>query len=132
MWQAYYDQMPQYQRSTNATQVFYETVLFPQSYRGFFILVVVLRIHLLLVLSITAGFAIRSRHTLLGNHWQSVAQLYSPHSKDLILESTNSTDREVRDRMRAKQMDNAGACIAPLGEDGQIGLTTVRNEMAYS
>lgn len=45
-------------------------------------------------------FAVGSRCTFLGNHWQAVAQILMLDGKDIWGESGMSTDEEVRKRLR--------------------------------
>ena len=98
---AYYDQMPQFQTSDNVTQIFFTTVLYPQSFAGFWTIVVILVSHLILVWTITLAFARFSKYTLLGNYWQSIAQLWSPSTEDIIVNGSMTTDREVRAAWKA-------------------------------
>jgi hypothetical protein len=53
---AYYDQFAQFSKSVNTTQVFFTTVLYPQTYRGFIAYVGVIAIHLCVVTFITTTF----------------------------------------------------------------------------
>jgi hypothetical protein len=64
---AYCDQIPQFQKTDNVTQVFFTPMLLPQSHHGFAAVVIVVEVHVLLVTSTLLVFAIYSRYTLLGN-----------------------------------------------------------------
>lgn len=84
---------------SNSTQVYFTTVLFPQSYRSFIVLISLLVAHVALVVAILVDFSINSRHTLLTNHWQSIAQFCSGEIQSLLTSSTTSTDEEFRARL---------------------------------
>ncbi|KAK5168085.1 uncharacterized protein LTR77_006653 [Saxophila tyrrhenica] len=93
---AYYDQMPQFEKSALSTQVYFTTVLFPQSRLGFWAVAMVLALHMGLVSWIALSFAIFCRNTLLGNYWHSVAQLLGPETKDLFSKTRAATDKDVK------------------------------------
>jgi hypothetical protein len=92
---AYYDQMPRFQTSTRSTQVHFTTVLHPQSHRGFLSVTAVVSVHLVIVAAATILFLGKTRYTLLGNYWQSLAQIQTPEILELSSRSANATDKEV-------------------------------------
>lgn len=53
---AYYNQMDRFQYTSNTTQTYYMTVLFPRSHRGLLAFLIVLALHLLLVSSTVVAF----------------------------------------------------------------------------
>ena len=124
---AYYDQMPQFERSSNTTQVFFATVLYPQSYRGFWAVVIVLATHSVLIAFVVLNFAFRSQYSFLGNHWQSIAQLHGPETEDMILESRMATDEEVRRELQASGDKNIRIGVRPLDDRRRVGLSTLRS-----
>ena len=124
---AYYDQMPQFERSSNTTQVFFATVLYPQSHRGFWAVVIVLAIHSVLIAFVVLNFAFRSQYSFLGNHWQSIAQLHGPETEDMILESRMATDEEVRRELQASGDKNIRIGVRPLDDQRRVGLSTLRS-----
>jgi hypothetical protein len=92
---AYYDQLPRFQTMSQTSQVFFTTVLFPQSHQGLFVVAGILLVHNILVVLVVCGFLSYSRHTLLGNHWQAVKQLCTPQTNNILLKSSISKDREI-------------------------------------
>jgi hypothetical protein len=92
---AYYDQMPRFQTLTRSTQVHFTTVLHPQSHRGFLSVTAVVSVHLVIVAAATILFLGKTRYTLLGNYWQSLAQIQTPEILELSSRSANATDKEV-------------------------------------
>jgi hypothetical protein len=106
----YYDQMPRYQDFTNSTQVYFTPVLYPQSHRGLWAVLIVMAAHTCLVGAIATAFVLRSRVTLLGNYWHTIAQLYSAQSETLFTTATLDSDTEVR-----RQLYTAGGRVVYVG-----------------
>lgn len=118
---AYYDQMPQYDVPSDAEESFFITKLFPQSRAGFWTVIVLLAIHMTLVLCVAIAFGRYSKHTLLGNYWQSVAQLFCEDTEGILCSST-STDNQIRAQLRSV---NAGERRVTLDGDTQGGVYLV-------
>jgi hypothetical protein len=123
---AYYDQMPQYAKTADSTQTYFVTVLFPQSHRGFWAVVIVLGLHVAIVSLIILGFALRSEHTLLGNHWQTIAQLQGPETDDLIARTRMATDSEVKRALKFAGYEDVRAGIRSLQDERRVGLSALR------
>ena len=124
---AYYDQMPQFAKSANTTQVFFTSVLYPQSHLGFWAAVIVLGAHLVLVSFITLGFSTRSQYTLLGNHWHCVAQLYGPETVGVISGSGMASDEDVRTELLVSGNEDIRTGVRGLKDRRRVGLTTLRD-----
>ncbi|KAK3716336.1 hypothetical protein LTR37_006486 [Vermiconidia calcicola] len=126
---AYYDQMPQFARSGNATQTYYTTVLFPQTHLGFWCVAIVLATHLALVGLVTVGFMMYSKHTLLNNHWQSVAQLHGPETEELIVKTRMATDHDVKKALSAAGHECVRVGVRALKPGyGEVGMRIVREK----
>lgn len=97
---AYYDQSAQFQTSDQVSQVYFETVLFPQQSRGFTALAVVLFLHLIIVVAIVVMFRRLTRYTMIGNAWQNVAQIVTFMTEELLNGSTLAKDSSVSRRLR--------------------------------
>lgn len=123
---AYYDQMAQFERNSNSTQAFFSTVLFPQSRLGFWLVAVILAVHRGLVSLIALGFVIISKHTLLGNHWQSIAQLQAPETEDLIAKTRMATDGEVKTALKVADYEDVRVGIRSLESGRKAGLRAVQ------
>ena len=124
---AYYDQMPQFQKSGDTTQVFFTTVLYPQSHLGFWAVMIVLAAHTALVSLVALGFLIYSKFTFLGNHWQSIAQLQGPETDDLLAKSRMATDGEVKKALGAAGHEDVRTGIRILKGERGVGLKVLRN-----
>jgi hypothetical protein len=123
---AYYDQMPQFERSAETKQTFFATVLYPQSHLGYWAVMVVLAVHLGLVCAIALGFGICSQHTFLGNHWQSIAQLLGPEADELLAKTRLSTDKEVKHALKEAGGDDINVCVRTLKDERGVGINVLR------
>ena len=64
---AYYDQFAQFATSTDTEQVYFTIVLYPRSAKGLAALITVISVHFVLIITVIALFAIKTRFTLLRN-----------------------------------------------------------------
>lgn len=120
--------MPQFAEEADTRQTYFTNVLFPQSYLGFWAVMAVLAVHLALVSLIVVAFALCSEHTLLGNHWQSIAHLQAPETHDLIAKTRDATDAEVKTALRAAGHGNARISIRSLDHGDKAGLRLIRRK----
>ena len=97
---AYYERIAQFQTSDQVSQVYFETVLFPQHSRDFAALVGVLCLHLPVVVAIAIMFRRLTRYTIIGNAWQSIAQLVTPITQELLNNNTLTEDSNVSRQLR--------------------------------
>jgi hypothetical protein len=118
---AYYDQFPQFSKSVNTTQVFFTTVLYPKSYRGFIAYVGVIAVHLCVVAFITTTFTSLSQYTLLGNDWMTFTQIFSVAGKDPF-ERTLAKDSEIVKSLRATGVDEIKVGIDWSDQSGRVEL----------
>jgi hypothetical protein len=131
---AYYDQFPNFAETAhNVTAVYFETFLFPQSFRGFTAVLAITIVHCLLVLLITTAFITSTRLTLLGEHWQSISQIVSPATESFLSKSSCATDKEVRAHLEAEHREREIAMIQPLGDEmDRAGLVARRIQRSSS
>lgn len=106
----YYEAISEFDESFQATQAFFMTVLFPRSYRGLIAFLAVLVIHLLLVATSITAFVMQSQHSFVGNYWQAIAQLRSPETEALLVDSM------LKDKEVAQQLERSGE------KDVRVGL----------
>lgn len=103
---AYYDQIPRFQTATTSTQVHFTTVLYPQSHLGFLGVTILVSVHMAIVATTTALFLKKTRHTMLGNYWQSLAQVQTPEILSLSSGSTDATDKDVCAKARGEGLQH--------------------------
>ena len=124
---AYYDQMPQYAKTATSTQIYFSTVLFPQSYKGYWAVVIVLAVHVAVIGVIAIGFMICAQHTLFGNHWQTIAQLQGPETEDLLRRTRMATDGDVKRALRIAGYESVRVGVRSLNDGRSVGLSAVRH-----
>jgi hypothetical protein len=122
---AYYDQLPRFQRPTNATQVFFTDVLFPRQYGGFWTIVITIIVHTALVIAVAMVFLAYSQFSFVGSYWHTVIQLDCSETRDLFEEKNLSTDREMRQQFRSKLPADLGAQLTA-GQGGVPAQITLR------
>ena len=124
---AYYDQMPQFQKTSKTSQVFFTTVLFPQSHFGFWLISIALAAHITQVTLIAIGFMMYSQHTMLGNHWQTIAQLQGPETEDLLTRTRMATDSDVKRALRIAGYESVRIGVRSLNDERSVGLSAVKH-----
>jgi hypothetical protein len=124
---AYHDQFPNFDETAHVTTVYFETFLFPQSFRGFTAALAITIVHCLPVLLITWTFITSTCLTVLGEHWQSVSQIVSPATEGFLAKSSCATDKEVRAHLEAEHREREMAMVQPLSNEmGRVGLVVRR------
>jgi hypothetical protein len=119
---AYYDQMPLFETPTNTTQVSFEAVVFPQSVRRLLTVLLITVAHIILVLMIAGRFTMHSRYTTLGDNWQALSQVLSPEIQALVPSGSTSTDKQVRQNLKAEGKEHAWVAVEPLEETNQLAV----------
>ncbi|KAK8137580.1 hypothetical protein PG984_003073 [Apiospora sp. TS-2023a] len=79
-----------------ATYVFSQEMSIPVHKLGLTIVVVIVAAHVIVVGTTVTMFLLRTRETLLGNVWQSVAQVISDRTTDILWRADSMTDKEVK------------------------------------
>jgi hypothetical protein len=128
---AYYDQLPRFQAVTNATQVFFTDVLFPQNFGGYWTIFITVAVHTALVIAVTAVFMKRSQVSFVGNHWHAVIQLVSSQTVSLFEGNSVSTDHEMRRQLRITMASDSAAQLMPM-EDGQSAQLAIKTGLQCS
>ncbi|KAM0709575.1 hypothetical protein Q7P35_003615 [Cladosporium inversicolor] len=123
---AYYDQFSNYAEiAPGVATTYYETFVFPQSFRGFAVVLAIMVVHCSLILLIAATFIASMRLTSLGDHWQSISQIVSPATQSFLTHSSLYPDREVRRHLKSKHRERETASIQLLADGrrgGRVGL----------
>ncbi|KAL9115015.1 MAG: hypothetical protein Q9227_001259 [Pyrenula ochraceoflavens] len=115
--QAYYDQFPQYTTADVATLSFFETVLYPQSTRGFIGLVVVLAFHLILIAAVSILFLTQARLTKLGNFWQAITQLSGTEIDEAFSTESMANESKVDETLQKKSRSSFRVGLAEIRDD---------------
>lgn len=121
---AYYDQFLFFaETARDVSTTYLQPFLFPQSFRSFTTVLAIAFAHCLLTFLVVAAFVTSTRSSTLGDHWQTLSQVISPATEDLLGMSNQATDKEVRQYLKAEQREKETAIIQPLVErNGRIGI----------
>jgi hypothetical protein len=128
---AYYDQFARFAASTNTEQVYFTTVLYPRSAKGLAALIAIISVHLVLITTVTALFATKTRFTLLRNSWLNIAQMINAETVSLLRKSTMSIDVAIEKMLEWEGKKNARARIFELGDKVQIRAVEVRRRRDF-
>lgn len=121
---AYYDQFPNFAETAhNVSTTYFEPFLFPQSFRGFSAVLIITVVHYFLVALIVATFLTFTSLSTLGDHWQTISQIISPATEEILKKNSCATDKEVRQGLKAehRELEMAILQVLPSG-DGRVGL----------
>ncbi|KAK8092570.1 hypothetical protein PG999_014769 [Apiospora kogelbergensis] len=78
-----------------ASYVMAETVLIPARWNGLIAVISMVAIHMVIVVTITALFLLRTRVSKLGNVWQAVSQVVTQETLPVLSHADQMTDKEV-------------------------------------
>ncbi|KAK8092388.1 uncharacterized protein PG998_014873 [Apiospora kogelbergensis] len=78
-----------------ASYVMAETVLIPARWNGLIAAIIMVAIHMVIVITITALFLLRTRVSKLGNVWQAVAQVVTEETLPVLSNADHMTDKEL-------------------------------------
>lgn len=90
----------------------------PVRYRGLGIVLVNIFLHHILVLVMLYWFCAGTRYTLLGNCWQSIAQLRGAEMEDAFGNATLDTDRDAKRRIRRSEGTSKGLRFRVMSQAG--------------
>ena len=124
---AYYDQIAQFQASGPIGLVYFETVLFPHGSRGLTAVFITICLQLGVILVISMMFWKYTRLTMIGNAWQSIAQIVTPLTEELLNDNTLATDSSVEQQMKREGSVADRVKLAPLQDAGRKRYGLVRN-----
>ena len=123
---AYYDQFPAYTKTGNATLIFFTSVLYPQSYRGFTAVIILILLQVLIFTIIATLFVWRTQFTLLGNDWAAVAQISAPETKEILRANTLAMDKQVKNALENEGKKNIRVGIGMHNDGETFGITTLK------
>lgn len=119
----YYEQMANFEEAADVNTVSFELFLFPQCFRGFTAVLAVTVVHCSLVLFIIASFIATTKLTIVGDHWQSIAQIISPATESFLTKSSYATDKEDAKYLKKAHREKEVASIQQLSDsEERVGL----------
>ncbi|KAJ3942932.1 uncharacterized protein N0V96_007163 [Colletotrichum fioriniae] len=108
---AYYESENGYNLEFPVTTVSSRSTYIPLRWTGLSIVQGVIALHIVLLLTTTVLFLTRTRASSLGNAWQAVAQVVSPHTQEIVDKADRMMDGEVKERTVSTGADVFGVWI---------------------
>ncbi|KAF4217711.1 hypothetical protein CNMCM8980_005670 [Aspergillus fumigatiaffinis] len=119
----YYDKLLRLEQSGRAKTAFSHAALLPTHWTGFGVGMGLLLSHWVVVVFVTGLFARYTRHSLLGNHWQAVSQVYSKETVAVLEEADRMDDREVEHWVKGKGRGEDFYSVVRDERKGRVVLT---------
>jgi hypothetical protein len=116
----YYEQLLRLEETGHANVTLSHAAMIPTRWTGFGVGMGLLLSHWVVVGIVAALFARYTRHSLLGNHWQVVSQVYSKETAAVLEEADRMDDREVK-----RWVEGRGQLYSVVGDEGKgrVALT---------
>lgn len=113
----YYDLLPQFDITGNASYSLSKRVEVPAQWIGFGAVMGLLVLHAVLLVLAVVLFTARTEHSLLGNAWQAIAQVNSSDTLETVHWASNMTDVEVKRLLRMNSFEE-NEVVLKTGVDG--------------
>lgn len=105
----YYIGLPAVDFGGNSTMMYSRLVSIPHKWLGFGIVTGIVIANMSIVASITWLYLKKTRFSIYGDVWHTIAQIISPDTRYLIEKATSSTDRQVEQSLKAAGSDKVDA-----------------------
>ena len=93
---SYYDWIPLFDAESGTTMTFFESALIPIYRRGFWAVITIVSIHVVISIIAIIGFITRTQQSLLKNSWQVIAQIAKNQEVSEVLQRAEvATDSEI-------------------------------------
>lgn len=119
----YYDQLLRFDESGHANITLSHAAVIPTHCTNFGVGIGLLLSHWVVVVIVAALFARHTRHSLLGNHWQAISQVYSKETADALVEADRMDDREVKRWLEGKGHGEELYSVVCEDGKGRVALT---------
>lgn len=124
----YYRALPGFDFGTNSSIVHAKTVSIPDSWLGLTAVTSILLINMTCVAVISWLFLRRTRHSIYGDVWHTIAQIVSPDTRHLIDRATRSTDDNVKRTLKEAGSSKMSAGLYKL-QSGRV--VVLRNNAPF-
>ncbi|KAJ5817176.1 hypothetical protein N7447_009409 [Penicillium robsamsonii] len=123
---AYYDILLRIDESKVAQAAFSDAAMFPTQWTGFGVGMGLLLVHWVVVAIVVGLFARYTRHSLLGNHWQAVSQVYSEDTAAILEKADRMNDRDIKRWVKGKRHRGKLYSFASDEGEGRVALRVKR------
>ena len=119
---SYYQQLPQFDLASNVTQTQFIVTNVPKSWTGFTVTLVVTIVHLCVMAIVIVAFTTTTKFTKIGDTWQTVAQLVSPATADVLRGATLRSDNKVKNQIIGKRRKKKRVRVDYIQHLDRVGL----------
>ncbi|KFH40268.1 hypothetical protein ACRE_090720 [Hapsidospora chrysogenum ATCC 11550] len=119
---AYYDALPNANRTAAAPTSFSVSALIPVRWTGFASAAALMAAQFALVLVVAVMFLRSTRHSLLGNHWQAISQVVSEDTLPVLRQADRMGDRDVETWAESQSVDLQSYAVLRRQRDGRVAL----------
>lgn len=120
---AYYDQLGQFDKWTQAEVTFFQTTQVPVGYIGFTVVTVTVIAHCILVSYCVSLFLQKTTLSRLGASWSAVAQVATGDVMKYLEQATQASDNDIRARLKEDGEKSSKACLEEV--DGQVCISII-------
>ncbi|KAF7527822.1 hypothetical protein PCG10_002294 [Penicillium crustosum] len=125
----YYDRLLRINGTDRAETAFSHTALIPTRWTGFGVGMGLLLSHWVVMAIVVGLFARYTCHSLLGNHWQAVSQVYSKDTVAVLEMADQMKDQGVEGWVKRKERGEELYSVAlDEGEGGRVALTVKHSD----
>lgn len=125
----YYEKLLRLNGTERAETAFSHAALIPTQWTGFGAGMGLLFSHWVVMAIVVGLFARYTRHSLLGNHWQAVSQVYSKDTVTVLEMADQMKDQEVERWVKRKERGEELYSVAvDEGEGGRVALTVKHSD----
>lgn len=123
---SYYDFLPDFDISAPATVVSVSTMLMPQQWIGFSVVLVILTLHTSLVILITVVYIKGTNISLLGDHWQALAQVGKGETEQVLKSMAHPSRKEARQFIKANGLNRTFVGLGESSHSDNSGVVITR------
>lgn len=123
---AYYDQMSQFDKWTQAEVTFFETAQVPVGHVGFAVVTGTVIAHCILVAYCVSLFLRKTSLSRLGASWSAVAQVATGDVMEYLGHATQASDNDFQARLKTDGKESSKACLEEV--DGQVSVSIIRKD----
>lgn len=124
----YYKALPGFDFRGNSTMVYSTVVNIPRDWTGFTIVTAVTVTNMVCVAAITLNFLSKTKYSIYGNTWHTIAQIVSPDTRNVLERATFSTDEHIKKVLKNAGSENVNAGLHKL-DSGRVAV--LRNNAPF-
>lgn len=120
---AYYDQMGQFDKWTQAEVTFFQTAQVPVGHVGFSVVTIAVIAHCVLVAYCVSLFLQKTNLSRIGASWSASAQVATGDVMEYLKQATQASDNDLKAKLKADGKESSKVCLEEV--DGQVCVFTI-------